>query len=237
VFNATLAAAKSKDQFKDTANWIESAEYDTKPDLLWQRLSPNLYKIPVDPDFHANAKVSKERRPYVAQPAWPWVVLAAEVKRMEGESGFHFSTEGFLRESIVGIQARVQQNIYALEIQNRQHRTHAFTFLIAGKYARLFRWDRAGCLVSKPINLMSEPQHLLNFIYRLSRGGRTMQGFDPTATLASKAEIDQLRAYKPANWYLQGYRALMLHPESMELFPIHKVCSYTLYLLIGQLRQ
>jgi hypothetical protein len=129
-----------------------------------------------------------------------------------------------LRETDAGKKARVQQDVYALEMQNRQHRTHAFTLYIAGKSARIFRWDRAGCIVSTPINLISDPQHLLNCIYRLATGGRTAQGFDPTAQLVSKADIEKLRAYNPTNRYLQAYREYILHPDSLRHYPIHKVC-------------
>ena len=129
----------------------------------------------------------------------------------------------FFRSSNEAEDAKIQQDSYALEIQNRQHRTHAFTIYLVGKSARIFRWDRAGCIVSKPIDLVKQPEHILNFIYRLSCGGRTMQGIDPTATLASRDEITRLQEYNPDDRRLRQYRDYMIHPESLIDYPIHKV--------------
>ncbi|EPQ50675.1 hypothetical protein GLOTRDRAFT_14307, partial [Gloeophyllum trabeum ATCC 11539] len=55
---------------------------------------------------------------------------------------------------------------YAAEIFAYQHRTHLFSLVILGHYARFVRWDRSGAVFSKKINYADKPKLLSDFIWR-----------------------------------------------------------------------
>ncbi|KAI0692379.1 hypothetical protein BC835DRAFT_1520955 [Cytidiella melzeri] len=75
----------------------------------------------------------------------------------------------------------------------RQHRVFAFIIYISDDKARLTRWDRAGGIVSTPIDLKKNPEQLLNFVYRLALMSRAELGEDPTVELATEDEVQKLR--------------------------------------------
>lgn len=195
---------------------MESIDCNVKPNLVWQRLPHESHETAVTTATSSSNDNSSDRRgPFIARPSWPWVVVAVEVQQASDRQNTDVGED----------HGKVQQNAYALEMQNRQHRTHAFTFQITGKSARIFRWDRAGYVVSRQIDLKTESQHLLNCIYRLACGGPISQGIDPTAVPASKSEMDKLKSYRSNNQYLMEYWQRMTHPESLLHYPIHKVST------------
>ena len=79
MFNNTLKLAKSKDTFQDVANWIESGEKDSKPDLVWSRYQPRSRRPHGDAHIKTTSKVDDERKENIARIAWPRVVVAVEV--------------------------------------------------------------------------------------------------------------------------------------------------------------
>ena len=150
------------------------------------------------------------------------MVTAVEVKKESVESGFGFKpSEPLLRTADESHTVRSQFATYASEIMLRQYRTHLYMIYVAGWYARIFRWDRNGAIVSPSIDLRTESKYLFNFIYRLVRASGPVQGFDPTVMLATASEISKLRAYEPSNEYLQEYKNLIL--ENTDDYPIYKV--------------
>ena len=168
------------------------------------------------------SSASKERKPYIARCAYPWMITAIEVKTASAETGFGFTEdEPLLRQVDKSVDVRSQFATYAAEIMLRQHRTHLFMFYIAGWRARVFRWDRNGAIVSEPIDLRKKLKTLLDLMYRLIVANPKDQGFDTTATLATEAEIAKLNSYQTTNIYLKRYKRLML--DNKGDYPIFKV--------------
>lgn len=222
-----MQLAKSKDVFKDNTNWVKSEGDDpeSKPGLVWFHPHPLTTTLYEDiKGARSTRKGDKARQGDVARVSWPWLILAVEIKRTDSEAGFHFATEGFRHESDIGLEARVQHLHYAEEIMDRQFRTHAFTIYVCGKFARLFRWDRTGAIVSTAINLTKDRRHLLDLVFGLASLGREHQGYDSSAQLATEAEIAHLEEYSPENKYLQNCRRYILVKRHQRLYPIYKVC-------------
>lgn len=231
ALNAVLNLAGGEFTFKDVAHWAESGDIDHRPDLAMYPTHPQAAAAyTLDAKAKSRSKATKSRKPHIARCAYQWMLAAIEVKPAGKECGFGFKPgEPLLRAGDDAVTARAQFSTYAAEIMLRQHRTHLFMFYIAGSYARIFRWDRNGAVVSHPIDLATDFKQLLNSVYRLARADETLQGFDTTASLATADEIEELRRYNPTNKYLQEYKSLMLN--NMFQHPIFKV-----YLLCDDLR-
>ncbi|KAI0671014.1 hypothetical protein C8Q78DRAFT_831091 [Trametes maxima] len=86
---------------------------------------------------------------------------------------------------------------YATEIFARQHRLFLFTVSVAGSYARLLRWDRAGCVVTEAFDLRLHPDLLTDFLWRFSKLAYWDRGYDPTVRNAMRLE---------RHFYLEGIR-------------------------------
>ena len=117
--------------------------------------------------------------------------------------------------------SRAQVSKYASEIHGRQHRTHLISIYISGRRVRLKRWDRAGCYVSEWIDLETNSMDFANFVYRLGRLNLEQVGYDPTAVLATTADIKRIQNYRSPIHDLMEFRSHML--RSAYEFPIHKV--------------
>lgn len=84
---------------------------------------------------------------------------------------------------------RGQIVLYSTRLQTYQFRTWAFSVGIFGNAARLFRWDRAGAIVSEPIPYCEKGNHdLAEFFYRFDLMDRTQRGWDPTVFNATTEE-------------------------------------------------
>jgi hypothetical protein len=68
--------------------------------------------------------------------------------------------------------------------------THTFSVLIFGDKARLFRWDRAGAIVSEAFDYVSE-SHLVEFFLRYDNLTAEQRGKDTTITVPSKADRNE----------------------------------------------
>lgn len=80
-----------------------------------------------------------------------------------------------------------QITAYATMILGAQYRTHTFSVLIIGEYARLIRWDRAGAVVTAPIYYDAKP-HLFDFFIRYDNVNKEVRGHDLTVRRASVVE-------------------------------------------------
>jgi hypothetical protein len=78
-----------------------------------------------------------------------------------------------------GCEAAGQITAYATLVLGSEYRTHAFTILIIKDYARLIRWDRAGAIVTAPIQYNIEP-YLHDFLTRYHNASREVRGHDVT---------------------------------------------------------
>jgi len=84
---------------------------------------------------------------------------------------------------------RGQIVLYSTRLQTYQFRTWAFSVGIFGNVARLFRWDRAGAIVSEPIPYCEKGNHdLAEFLRRFDLMDRVQRGWDPTVFDATPGE-------------------------------------------------
>ncbi|KAI0671005.1 hypothetical protein C8Q78DRAFT_974397 [Trametes maxima] len=88
---------------------------------------------------------------------------------------------------------------FAAEVLARQHRLFLFSISMHGTYARFFRWDRAGCVVSRAFDIRDQPDILVEFLWRFSQASPEERGHDLTVDRASQAEEtlfrDAIRAH------------------------------------------
>ncbi|EIW59666.1 uncharacterized protein TRAVEDRAFT_71649 [Trametes versicolor FP-101664 SS1] len=59
---------------------------------------------------------------------------------------------------------------------------------MAGSRARLFRWDRAGCIVSESFDIRDRPDYLCEFLWRFSQTSDSLRGHDCTVMPATPEE-------------------------------------------------
>ena len=97
-------------------------------------------------------------------------------------------------EKVTGQSAETRGQIisYAAKLQSFQHRCSSYSFLICGQYARFFRWDRSGCVVSALFNFHEQPEILASFFWCYAHLSDKERGYDPTAKRASLEEIKYL---------------------------------------------
>ena len=70
-----------------------------------------------------------------------------------------------------------------------QFRTFSFSVGIFGNVARLFRWDRSGSIVSKPIMFTEKGnRELSEFFYRFNLADPAQRGWDPTVSETTPEE-------------------------------------------------
>ncbi|RPD62309.1 hypothetical protein L226DRAFT_568895 [Lentinus tigrinus ALCF2SS1-7] len=77
---------------------------------------------------------------------------------------------------------------YVTEVFARQHRVFFFTVAISGHFARLLRWDRAGCIVTQRFDIRTHPELLVDFLKGFSKLSKTERGHDATVGAATSDE-------------------------------------------------
>lgn len=98
-------------------------------------------------------------------------------------------TEPFEKLFDTTCATRGQMTLYSTRMQMYQFRTCVFSVGIFGRVARLFRWDRAGAIVSEPIKYSVEGnRELSEFFYRFNLMNPTQRGWDPTVCDATAEE-------------------------------------------------
>ncbi|GJE86570.1 hypothetical protein PsYK624_026500 [Phanerochaete sordida] len=225
ILNIVELIAGSDYRWKIVANLGESSEVDHRPDLA---------RYPINIKEAKAAYRRKVKHPAfmnIARCAWAWMASFIEVKNNEEFSGFFFSLipdeNGeipFLRNTEKAKIARAQFIKYATEALLRQHRTHYYSFYIAGMAVRVFRWDRVGCLVSEPIDLAADHVTFLDILHRLATA-EDNYGADDTVVRATSADIGPVREFKTTNDDLRDYQEMML--DDLESYPIYKVSCPT----------
>ncbi|GJE97324.1 hypothetical protein PsYK624_135400 [Phanerochaete sordida] len=162
-----------------------------------------------------------------ANNVWAWLVSPVDNVSDEALAGFHFALPGetanermpFLVDTDAGGKARRQLEECISEMLLHQHRVHVFMLHISHFAARVSRWDRAGCVVSEAIDLKG--RLFDDIVFRLAHLSQADIGFDDGAKLASPAQVEKLRQYKPENAYLKDYRDRIL--ECAEAYPIYEI--------------
>ncbi|CCM01096.1 uncharacterized protein FIBRA_03144 [Fibroporia radiculosa] len=198
----------SKDRLaaKATGNWPDFSDKDSqtqkKPDVTiypTTDAAERAYKL-ADADLK---KKSKSQQLYGAHTSWAWSLLPIELKSTRHtERPFYFGQEGFLRPTSGGSIGRGQISDYAANLMRRQHRLFCFMIVVAGRHARLLRWDRVGAVVSKDFDFVADPGMLQNFFYRFGNMDSAQRGFDPTVKLARAEYVEEMKEHVEG---LSGY--------------------------------
>ena len=81
-----------------------------------------------------------------------------------------------------------QHIAYVTEVFARQIRVFYFSISLSGSRARLFRWDRAGCVLSESFDIRQQPKLLCEFLWRFSQASDASRGHDVTVEVALPAE-------------------------------------------------
>jgi len=83
---------------------------------------------------------------------------------------------------------------YATTLLGAQYRTHAFSVIITGPFARLIRWDRSGAIVTEQIEYETAP-FLFDFLLRYDIASKEMRGHDCTVSRPRKEEEKKAREF------------------------------------------
>ncbi|KAF9803906.1 hypothetical protein IEO21_09522 [Rhodonia placenta] len=161
---------------------------------------------------------------HLARTCWSRVCVPVEFKADHQKSAFGFGNErDFLPDDIHRQAAVGQLADYAARILQHQHRLFFFMIAITRTEARLMRWDRAGAIVTQPLDLKDPDQadKLLTFVYRLSMAKPEQRGCDPVQH-ETKKEIDLMREAKDSIPE-DDYRLKRLNVAMAEGWPVYKV--------------
>ncbi|OSC97317.1 hypothetical protein PYCCODRAFT_1419686 [Trametes coccinea BRFM310] len=107
---------------------------------------------------------------------------------------------------------------FATEVFARQQRTFLFTVSVFGSSARLFRWDRSGCVVSEAFDVHQHSAIFAEFFWRFSQLSDAERGHDLTYRISTQSEEtlfrDTVRAYVALQLDISGDgldKALTMH--------------------------
>ncbi|KAH9932217.1 uncharacterized protein B0H18DRAFT_952367 [Fomitopsis serialis] len=106
------------------------------------------------------------------------------------------------------------------KIFRRQHRLHVFSVFICKGQARVIRWDRAGAIVSTPIDFREDPSLLHKVIWRYACMTQEQRGFDPTVVRATKKEITGMWGCNAPNGWADLCRHAALGQPG---WPVYKI--------------
>ena len=124
------------------------------------------------------------------------IELFVEFKRGSGSDPFAETDkpggpEQFHKYSEATCATRGQMTVYSTHMQMYQFRTCVFSVGIFDKVARLFRWDRAGAIVSAPIEYSKKGnRELSEFFYRFNLMDSAQRGWDPSVCDATPEDAD-----------------------------------------------
>ncbi|KAK0439052.1 uncharacterized protein EV420DRAFT_1316297 [Desarmillaria tabescens] len=88
----------------------------------------------------------------------------------------------FENNSVKGCETRGQISCYAGFTMMLQYRSHLFTILICGRFARFIRWDRSGAIVSKRFDYTEDPNMIFEYYKRFAQLTPSQRGKDPTVS-------------------------------------------------------
>ncbi|KAH9835398.1 uncharacterized protein C8Q71DRAFT_859028 [Rhodofomes roseus] len=109
---------------------------------------------------------------------------------------------------------------YIAKLLRRQHRLHIFTLYVFKGQVRVLRSDRAGTIVSTPVNFEADPSLLHKVLWRYACMNQVERGFDPTVTRATVEEIEAMRSCPAMNNAAGAYRDAALDQPG---WPVYKI--------------
>lgn len=168
------------------------------PDPKSKTLNPD----PLKPDISVYARNSGRDRP----TDFSLMECHIEVKLDERDDAFVDNptkggpkkdnprkTSAFERDVEVAKDTKGQITSYAVAQLATQFRVHLFTVLVCGRYARLFRWDRSGVVVTAAFDYCD--RYLADFFWRYDRAELPGRGGDTTVSIPSEAEQELARLH------------------------------------------
>ncbi|KAK0196367.1 hypothetical protein F5146DRAFT_1152091 [Armillaria mellea] len=102
----------------------------------------------------------------------------------------------FENDSIKGRETRGQISCYAGVTMMLQHRSHLFTILICGPFARSIRWDRSSAIVSKRFDYTDQRTLIFKFYLRFAQLSPNQRGKDPTVSPLLDEDADAIARAK-----------------------------------------
>lgn len=136
-------------------------------------------------------EVPSARHPLTAPMAWAWADIPVHIQ-LQYRGGI-LQPEDRVGDGLELKAAADHLSQCALECFDRQHRTRLFMVSITGRTARLVCADRAGIVVSAPLDYVEDPTRLGMFFYAYSRMTPEERGFDLTASPATSEEAELFR--------------------------------------------
>ncbi|KAJ3013509.1 hypothetical protein NUW54_g1573 [Trametes sanguinea] len=121
---------------------------------------------------------------------------------------------------------------FATEVFARQHRTFLFTVSVFGTFARLYRWDRSGCVVSAAFDIHEHSDIFSEFFWRFSQLSDAERGHYLTVKMSTETEEtlfgETVRAYVALQFEASGEeldKALSAHyqPGHVTKVAVHPV--------------
>ncbi|TFY58446.1 hypothetical protein EVG20_g8145 [Dentipellis fragilis] len=162
------------------------------------------------------------------------MISPIEVQLDKDPKSFEYSSESET-DSVADSHGEMAR--YATEVLRRQHRQFVVSAFIQNSTVRFYRWDRAGVIVSEPVDFHAEPEHLMRFFYWLALADRDQgSGYDTTVARATAEDIQHLETFKhtldhsiaddpPAvvdaqTFYLEHVKAIL---DNQINYPVYKV--------------
>ncbi len=138
--------------------------------------------------------IAEDERPSERKPENPLEALKLPPTKLVPSEEYHSEND-----TNAGRDTRGQIASYAGVAMAMQFRSHLFSVLICGKYARFIRWDRSCAIVSRRFDYTVYPELLFEFYIRLAQLTDSQQGLLPGFSILNKEEglvaVEALKKY------------------------------------------
>ncbi|EED78191.1 predicted protein [Postia placenta Mad-698-R] len=134
--------------------------------------------------------------------------------------------DNFLPQTHGAVKARSQISEYALHLMRSQPRQFCFMVVVAGCYARILRWDRAGTIVSESFEFVKDSFTMVTFLYKYGTMTQEERGFDTSVVEAPRHDIDEMIVWKVGmveDGKLSPYHTERFKDAMETKWPIYKV--------------
>ncbi|KAF9489179.1 hypothetical protein BDN71DRAFT_1499191 [Pleurotus eryngii] len=138
--------------------------------------------------------IAEDERPSERKPEDPMEALKIPPTELVASAKFHSEND-----TNDGRDTRGQIASYAGVAMAMQFRSHLFSVLICGKYARFIRWDRSCAILSRRFDYTVYPELLFEFYLRFAQLTDSQRGLLPGFSILSKKEgliaVEALKKY------------------------------------------
>ncbi|KAG7087799.1 hypothetical protein E1B28_013740 [Marasmius oreades] len=178
------------------------------------------HSVGLDPDITGYDKQNLPPKGTVTSMALAEVIIELKTKQFHDPcikdlaatvSSLHYSDH----DTQEAVKTRDQISTYAGAVMSSQFRTHFFSVIIMGEYARLIRWDRAGATITQRFHVWDEP-HLVQFLWRYDSADREARGHDPCVERLKESQPGQRTRINKVRSILH-----MSYPEPVYQFKIN----------------